>query len=660
MSSILLFAGTTEGRRIAEGCRKRPVTLYVSVATEYGESLIEPAENIHILHGRKGADEIAALLQETGAELVIDATHPYAAEITRTLQEICRNRNAEYLRVLRDRERVLSEICEFVDDTGAAISYLNGVQGNVLLTVGSRELARYTEVTDYRSRLYARILSLPEAVEQAFSIGLEGSHLICMQGPFSEELNTAMMRSLNIRYLVTKDSGAAGGFPEKIRAAKACGVTPVVIRRPVSEAGIGAEECLTRLGERFGFTPEYEKHVTILGVGPGSAGNLTLAADQACREADLIVGAKRPCEALERFRKPTVHAVAAGEIDNLVRRSSASRIVVAMSGDTGFYSGTKNLLSCLADLRPTVLPGISSVSCFCSRLGISWDDAVLASAHGRSCNIVSLVQYHPKVIALTGGTDGVSRLLRELAEYGLGDVRVTVGENLSYENERITAGTAGELCSRTFDSLALVLVENPRAKSAVVTHGRPDEDFLRTEVPMTKQEVRTVTLSQLKLTRDAVCWDVGAGTGSVSLEMAECCSDGHVWAIEQKEEACSLIEANKRHLGIANVTVVCGKAPDCLETLPAPTRVFVGGSSGNLRAVLSAALKKNPSVRIVINAVTIETLAKATEAMKTLSVTRTEIVHLTAARGRKLGRYHMMTGMNPVFILSCEGGTPDA
>jgi precorrin-6Y C5,15-methyltransferase (decarboxylating) len=264
------------------------------------------------------------------------------------------------------------------------------------------------------------------------------------------------------------------------------------------------------------------------------------------------------------------------------------------------------------------------------------------------------------VIALTGGTDGVSRLLRELAEYGLGDVRVTVGENLSYENERITAGTAGELCGRTFDSLALVLVENPRAKSAVVTHGRPDEDFLRTEVPMTKQEVRTVTLSQLKLTRDAVCWDVGAGTGSVSLEMAECCSDGHVWAIEQKEEACSLIEANKRHLGIANVTVVCGKAPDCLETLPAPTRVFVGGSSGNLRAVLSAALKKNPSVRIVINAVTIETLAEATEAMKTLPVTRTEIVHLTAARGRKLGRYHMMTGMNPVFILSCEGGTPDA
>ena len=660
MNSVLLFAGTTEGRRIARGCRNSAVELHVSVATEYGETLIEPAENIHVVHGRKNADEIAAMLRETGAELVIDATHPYAAEVTRTLQEICREQGTEYLRVLRDQERVFPEICEFVDDTDAAVAYLNGVQGNVLLTVGSKELARYTEVTDAQSRLYARILSLPEAVKLAFSLGFEGSHLICMQGPFSEELNAAMMRSLNIRYLVTKDTGSAGGFPEKIRAAKTCGVTPVVICRPMNEAGIGVEECLTLLSRRFGFTPAYEKQITILGIGTGSVGDMTLAADQACREAELIIGAKRVCEALERFRKPVIHAIAAGEIEQLLRGSAARRIVVAMSGDTGFYSGTKSLLSRIGDLHPMVLPGISSVSGFCSRVGISWDDAVLVSAHGRSCNIAAKVRNHPKVIALTGGADGVSRLVKELTEYGLGDVRITVGENLSYENERITAGTAEEFCGREFDSLALVLIENPRAGDTVVTHGRPDEDFARTEVPMTKQEVRAVTLAQLRLTRNAVCWDVGAGTGSVSLEMAECCEDGNVWAIEQKEEACALIETNKRRLGAANVTVVCGKAPECLAELPAPTHVFVGGSSGNLRAILSAALEKNPTVRIVMNAVTVETLTEAMEAMKTLPVVGTEIVQLSVARGRKLGRYHMMTGMNPVFVLSCEGGSADA
>ncbi len=659
MSGVLLFAGTTEGRRIAEGCRGKPVTLLVSVATEYGEALIEPAENIRVVHGRKDAGQIADMLRETGAELVIDATHPYAAEITRTLREVCASRGAEYLRVLRDQERVCPEICEFVDDTDAAVAYLNGVHGNVLLTVGSKELARYTGVADYRTRLFARILSVPEAMEQASSLGFTGQNLICMQGPFSEELNEAMMRSLNIRYLVTKDTGAAGGFPEKIRAAKACGVTPVVIRRPVSEAGVGVEECLALLGRRFGFAPAFEKRVTILGVGPGSADGMTLAAEQACREADLIIGAKRLCQALDRFGKPTVSAVAAGEIEELLRGASARNVVVAMSGDTGFYSGAKGLLERIADLRPAVLPGISSLSYLCSRVGVSWEDAVPVSAHGRSCNIVAAVRDNPKVAALVGGADGVSRLAGELAEYGLGGARLTVGENLSYENERITAGTAAELCGRTFEALSAVLIQNPDARR-IVTHGRPDGDFARADVPMTKQEVRAVTLAKLRLTRGAVCWDVGAGTGSVALEMAECCPDGRVWAVEQREDACALIETNKRRLGIANVTVVCGRAPDCLEPLPAPTHVFVGGSGGDLRAILEAALEKNPAVRIVLNAVTLETVAEATEALKALPLTGTDVVQLSTARGRTLGRYHLMTGMDPVFILSCEGGAAHA
>ena len=660
MSTILLFAGTTEGRRIAQGCRNKPVELHVSVATEYGETLIEPAENIHVVHGRKDAAEITTMIKDTGADLVIDATHPYASEVTATLQEVCASCGAEYLRVLRDQERIYPEICEFVADTDAAISYLKNVQGNVLLTVGSKELARYTEIDDYQTRLFARILSLPEAMQQAGALGFSGRNLICMQGPYSEELNVAMMRSLNIRYLVTKDTGTTGGFPEKIRAAKTCGVTPVVIRRPLSEEGVGVEECMAMLGERFGFVPESEKHVTVLGVGAGSADGMTLAAEQACREADLIIGAKRLCEALDRFGKPTVNAIAAADIEQMIRTSPARNIVVAMSGDTGFYSGTKGLISRIEDLEPAVLPGISSVAYLCSRIGSSWDDALLVSAHGRSCNIVAKVRDNPKVIALVGGTDGVSRMARELTEYGLGDVEITVGENLSYDNECITKGTAEEISVKSFDSLAVVHIYNPGAFGTVVTHGRPDEDFTRTEVPMTKQEVRAVTLAKLRLTRDAVCWDIGAGTGSVSLEMAECCEDGQVWAVEQKEDACQLIETNKRKLGVANVNVICGKAPGCLADLPAPTHVFVGGSSGNLREILDLIFEKNPEARVVINAVTVETVAEAAEAMKELPVKDTDIVQLSAARGRKLGRYHLMTGMNPVFIISFEGGPADA
>lgn len=173
---------------------------------------------------------------------------------------------------------------------------------------------------------------------------------------------------------------------------------------------------------------------------------------------------------------------------------------------------------------------------------------------------------------------------------------------------------------------------------------------------MTKSEVRAVTLSKLRLTRDALCWDVGAGTGSVSLEMAEAAEDGQVYAIERKKEACALIEENKRHLGVTNVTVIEGAAPDALRDLPVPTHVFVGGSGGELKEILALVLHKNPAARIVVNTVTAETFAAALDAMRTLLVQDVEIVELSVSRGRKVGGYHLMTAQNPVYLFSCQGG----
>ncbi len=656
MTKVLLFAGTTEGREIAQGCRGKEIELTVSVATAYGETLIEPADNVRVVSGRKDEAGIAALIQGTRAELVVDATHPYAAEVTKTLQAVCARENVDYLRVLRGEDHEDLKGCVLVDDTPGAAACLNGTEGNVLLTVGSKELAAYTAVQDWQNRLYARVLPLPASTEIAFKLGFTGSHLICMQGPFSQEINEAMLRMLDCRYLVTKDTGAAGGFAEKIRAAKACGVTPVVIRRPVAETGIGVAECLQLLGERCGWPATQKKHITILGVGMGDPGTLTRAAEEACRGADLIVGAQRVTEALTRFGKPIQNAVAAKDIEAILRTTPGENVVVAMSGDTGFYSGTKGLLPLISDLQPTVLPGVSSISYFAAKAGTSWDDALLLSAHGRACNYVTKIRRSPKTIVLVGGDRGVADLLTALADNGLGRLPVIVGENLSYPNEKITRGDAAALAQGTFASLSLVLVENPDARSAVLVQGRPDGDFLRTEVPMTKSEVRSVTLSKLRLTRDALCWDVGAGTGSVSLEMAEVAEDGMVYAVERKPEACVLIEENKKHLGVANVTVVRGAAPDALRDLPAPTHVFVGGSGGELKEILALALHKNPAARIVVNTVTAETFALALDAMKTLPVTDVEMVELSVSRGRQVGGYHLMTAQNPVYLFSCRGG----
>ena len=656
MNNILLFAGTTEGRHIAKVLKDQPVSVTVSVATEYGETLIAPAENITVLHGRKNAEEIEALIRETQAQLLIDATHPYAAEITKTLKAVAEKTGTEYLRVLRASEQ--ADGCVFVDDTDAAIAYLNTLEGNVLLTVGSKELSCYTAVKAFETRLFARILPVKESTDAAFALGFSGKHLICMQGPFSEELNEAMIRAIDAKILVTKDTGASGGFAEKIRAARACGATPVVIRRPDEETGVSETECLARLSERFGI--RLKKQITVIGIGMDGDRTLTVDAVRACEQAELIIGAKRVTDTLNRFHKPVELAIAPKEIETILRSTDASRIVVAMSGDTGFFSGAKKLLPLIQDLNPTVLPGISSVSYLAAKLGVPYHDAALVSAHGRTVNLPAKVRTHVRTFVLVGGEHGVKDQLALLCETGFKSVQVAVGTDLGSADETIERGTAEQLAERDFSPLAILCIENPNAESAVVAHGRADGDFLRTEVPMTKSEVRAITLSKLRLTKNAICWDVGAGTGSVSIEMAETAEDGQVFAIERNTDACALIEQNKRHLAVMNVMVIEGSAPEALFALPAPTHVFIGGSGGNLKEIIEAALSKNPRVRIVLNTVTAETFAEATAAIKALHLVNEEIVELNVSRARKVGAYHMMTAQNPVTVISCEGGGEDA
>lgn len=654
MNNVLLFAGTTEGRRIAKACMGQNISLHVSVATEYGETRIEPADNINIVHGRKNAEEIGKLIEESAAELVIDATHPYATEVTQILRRVCEEKGLEYIRLLRGNSTSCGASCVYVADSKEAAEYLNSTSGNILLTTGSKDLEHYTAVSDFKSRIYARILPMPETIERARELGYDFSHIIGMQGPFNEELNAAMFKMLDIRYMVSKDTGSEGGFSEKIAAAESCGVISVIITRPPDEEGLSCEECLELLGRRYGIAQS--KDITIIGIGMGSEGCLTKDAEKACKEADLIIGAKRVTEALAGFNRPFETAVLPEDIERIIRESSFTKIVVAMSGDTGFYSGTKKLLPLIKDLKPKVLPGISSIQYFCSRIGESWDNALLISLHGRYCNFLAKIKKNPRVFALAGGEPKLSDVIYALNENGLSDVEITVGENLSYDNERIVRGRARELAGTEFGSLALVYIYNRNAENALVTHGLDDSVFLRTEIPMTKQEVRSLTLSKLELKKNSICWDVGAGTGSVSLEMAACCEDGFVYAVEKNDAACDLIKKNMKHLGISNVKVVKGEAPEALEALPAPSAVFIGGSSGRLKSVIQAALGKNPDVRIVINAVTVETLSDASSAVKELGLKDMDIVQLSAARGRKLGDYHLMTAINPVFIISCRGG----
>lgn len=651
MFKLCVFAGTTEGRELVELLADQPVEVTACVATEYGEALLTPRERLTVSNRRLTAGEMEALLRREHFDLVVDATHPYASEVTENIVRACRAAGTEYLRLLRGTDEA-PEGAVYVPDIEAAVAYLAGTEGNILLTTGSKELAKYAALPGFAERVYARVLPMEASLASCRAAGLGPDRIIAMQGPFSREMNTAMLRAVSARYMVTKDTGGTGGFGEKAAAAKEAGAALVVVGRPPQREGLDLAGTVELLCRRFDL--RIRPRVALVGIGPGSAGGMTGEARQAIREADCLIGARRMLEAVRRDGQTACEAVAPGDIAQCIReRRTCQRFAVVLSGDTGFFSGAKRLLPLLSDCETRVLPGLSSMQTLCARMGTSYEEVVPLSLHGRNGDIVPDVRQNRHVFALVGGPEGMTALCRTLTEAGLGQVRVTAGERLGYPEERLTAGTAAELAERTFDPLSAALIENDHARP--FTPGLPDEAFQRGEaVPMTKREVRCCALSRLELTADAVCWDVGAGTGSVSIEMALLARRGKVFAIERNEGALALLEENRRKFHVSNLEIVPGKAPEACRELPSPTHVFIGGSAGNLREIVSLVLEKNPAARLVMTAVTLESAAEMTGVMKDFGFTETDAVCLNAARSRAAGPYHLMTAQNPVYLFTLQ------
>ncbi len=404
--------------------------------------------------------------------------------------------------------------------------------------------------------------------------------------------------------------------------------------------------------------------VYIVGCGMGNLGTLTLAAQNAIAASQLLIGAPRLLEQFEHDAAEKLPLIASEEIAEALRTSSAPVTSILMSGDIGFYSGaTKlySLLEAMEGLEIESIPGISSLTYFCAKLHTTWQDAFLVSAHGRPHNALGAIQSHAKTFLLTGGDTLCSDICQAMVERGLGDCTVAVGERLSYDDERITRGTATELAGRKFDGLAVMLVENPApVDHAISSPYLDDEAFERGNVPMTKEEVRELAVCKLRIEAAHTVWDIGAGTGSVTAELARAAFEGQVFAIEKNNDAIALIEANKQRLNLPHIRVVAGEAPLALAGLPAPDRVFVGGSSGKLEDILRTALEANKQVRFCITAITLETLSDALRCIETLGLSNVDIVQLSFAKSKNVADYHMMTGANPIYLVSATGPDFDA
>lgn len=475
MSDVIIFGGTTEGRRLAEFCGEHKIQTVVCVVSEYGEMLVPESPSVQVIRKALDKDEMEALFAAEKPSLVLDATHPYARVVTENVMQVCQKMGIVWYRVLRksELETKNADSIVTVDSVDQAVEWLKSHEGTVLVTTGSKELVKYTAIPDYKERIFARILPDSQALLNSEALGFPRNHMIAMQGPFSLEMNIATMRMTGANYLVTKESGHAGGFLDKIHAAEAVGAIALVIGRPLKETGISLEEACQYL-EPFG-TETISRTITLIGIGMGAPGMWTVAARKTLLEADAVAGASRMVESVEKDlgEKAVLKAYDGKKIlDWFEHAPQLRKLAVLYSGDTGFYSGASGLAETLRErqkagkdqeIQLEILPGISTVSYLASKLQIPWQDLELESLHGREAKPWEVLERGKNVFLLLGGVEPVAEVSRMISEHGFGSWLVSAGKNLSYDDEEILTDTAENMMNKKLgDGLWAVIVRKAK------------------------------------------------------------------------------------------------------------------------------------------------------------------------------------------------------
>lgn len=397
---------------------------------------------------------------------------------------------------------------------------------------------------------------------------------------------------------------------------------------------------------------EHMETLTVIGGGPGAEAYMLPAACMAMAQADIVIADARYVKIIKH---PNVCQMGKlmETIEQIQTYLLTQKMAVVVSGDPLMYSLYKTIKNKLPGVQVQVYPGIGSLQMLAARLGETLEHAVFLSGHGRNLAEGSLalnVYEHEKVLMLCDKVHDPVWAAKTLCDYGLGHVWIGAASNLSYDNEVIQTGMPADIMTHTYDGLCVVLIKNDSPKQVQHLPMLNDDDFVRGKTPMTKEEVRWTIIGKLKLKPDAVVWDIGAGTGSVSVECARQCPFGQVYAVERQADAVMLISKNKEKFELANLHVVHGDALEQIENLPKPTHIFIGGSGRELPELMEKIKKLGKGIQVLASCVTIETLAQASMSFNS-GFENEDMVQLCVSRGRKIGSYHILDSNNPVTLL---------
>lgn len=398
-------------------------------------------------------------------------------------------------------------------------------------------------------------------------------------------------------------------------------------------------------------------NIYLIGTGMGGRKTLTAEAERACKDADVFIGAPRMLDDFKEYKKPVFRSYKAEEIRLFIERHSEYRTAaVLLSGDVSFFSAAQGLAAALKGHKIIPVAGISSYSYMCAKLGISLGETEAVSLHGRTESFVCRVRDSRYTFVLLSRGDDIKKISDKLCAFNMGSCTIHAGSRLGYDDEKIISFAAAE-CPEALAAPLCAVIENPEPADMIGKH-IPDTEFIRGRVPMTKSAVRAVSVARLELGSNSVLYDIGAGTGSVSAEASLHSHDVRVYAIERNDEAFELLRKNIVKFGADNISAVKGDAVDVIESLPMPTHAFIGGSGGKAEEITGVLLRKNPDIRIVINAVTLNSCSAVLSIVKNYGLSITSVC-VNAAESKAAGENILMMAQNPVYIFTLEAKNGD-
>ncbi len=389
--------------------------------------------------------------------------------------------------------------------------------------------------------------------------------------------------------------------------------------------------------------------ITVAGAGSGSFLHLTPEVKDALENSEVIVASSRFLNLIPRNKK---FIELKNFSDTFAKvKSEAGKILILVSGDAGLYSLLPLLKKNFENIK--VLPGISSLQILCARACESWNYAKILSGHGRNLSageFLNVVERNEKTILFCDKKISPQWACENLKNFS--NVEIFIGSNLGSADEIFLSGSPKDFAEKNFPELSIILIKNREIYEPSKIHLR-DKDFLREKnIVMTNESVRAVIFSRLELEKNSLLWDIGAGSGSVSVSAAYENIAMEVHAVEKNPDAVKLISRNAAKFHLHNIKIHEGKAGDVIKFLPLPSHIFIGGSGGELRKIFS--LIKNPA-RVVLACVTLETFHEAYEIMSRLK--NFEAVQISAVSSQPLSSNKNLTLMranNPVMILSAE------